>query len=233
MKRLALALLLTMVAFGAQARPIYDLEVGGLYTEGDYVEVICAVVTASATYGVSIAEDPFGMGNSTWVYLGYGHGTEVGSIVNVYGVYAEYYGLTEIDVGHYDGTDGDAYFNVVGTCTEMPAPIYITAADIMAAPEHYESCIVWLTDGFHVATAPDGGEWTAYSHETGATITFENYWYDESTIVVDQCANWALGMWTFNWDEFKIAVFEDGFPVVDCAVDAESETWGGLKSLYR
>ena len=233
MKRLAIALLLTIVAFSAQAGPIYDLEVDGVYTEGDYVEVICAVVTASATYGVAIAEVPFGMGSSTWVYLGYGHGTEVGAIVNVYGVYAEYYELTEIDVAHFEGEDGDAYFTVVGTCTDMPAPIYMTAAEIMAAPEHYESCIVWITDGFMIDAMLANGEWTALSHEDGTSMIFDDYWYDETTLSVDLCANWAIGMWTYSYGAFKLEAFADGFPVLECVVPSESETWGGVKSLYR
>lgn len=234
MKRLALAILLTMIAFGAQAGTIYDLEVGGVYAEGDYVEVICGVVTASATYGCAVAEAPFGVGNSTWVYLGSGHIAQVGDIVNVYGVYAEYYDLTEIDVGHYTGADPAAYFNVVGTCVEMPAPIYVTAAEIMAAPEHYESCIVWITDGFIVDALPSSyGEWTAQSHEDGTSINFDDYWYDESVLDAGVCADWAIGMWTYSYSAFKLEPFADGFPVVNCVVDSQSETWGGVKSLYR
>ncbi|MGD9546850.1 MAG: hypothetical protein AB7V45_04780 [Candidatus Krumholzibacteriia bacterium] len=229
---LAIIALLTLAA-PALAGPIYDMEVGGLYAEGDYVTVVCATVTAVTAYGCAIAESPFQMGNSTWVYLGAGHTAQVGDIVTVYAPYFEYYELTELDVGHYTTAVPAATFTKVGVCTIMPDPIPLTAAAIMAAPEHYESCIVWLTDGFLVTDILTYGEWLADSHETGTQIYFDDYWFDETGLMVGDCANWALGMWTYNFGAFKLEPFVDGFPPVDCTVDAERSSLGGIKALFR
>lgn len=233
MKRIAIVISVLMLAGVAFGGPIYDVEVGGLYAEGDYVSVSCATVTAVATYGCAIAEAPFQMGNSIWVYLGSGHTIQVGDIVTVYAPYTEYYDLTELDVGHYTTADPAATIEVVGTCTVLPDPIYITAAEIMAAPEHYESCIVFLTDGFLVTELLSYGEWYGASYEDGTVIRFDDYWFDESVLSVNDCANWAVGMWTFAYGEFKIHPFEDGFPAVDCAVATDPMTIDSVKALYR
>jgi len=233
MKKFAIVLVAMLIAGSAIAGPIYDMEVNGLYAEGDYVTVICATVTAVSTYGCAIAEAPFAMGNSTWLYLGSGHPVVVGDIVNVTAVYTEYYDLTELDVGHYDDPDGTAVYEVVGTCTTMPDPIYITAAEIMANPEHYESCMVFLTDGFHVSELLSYGEWTAYSDTDGTVIGFDDYWFDETTIAVDDCANWAVGMWTYAYGAFKLHPNVDGFPAVNCAVATDEMTMDSVKALFR
>lgn len=233
MKRISIVLAVLLMAGIAQAGPIYDMEVGGLYVEGDYVDVVCATVTAVTNYGCAIAEAPFGMGNSTWVYLGSGHTVAVGDIVTVHAPYYEYYELTELDVGHYMDPAGTATIEVVGTCTVMPDPIYITAAEIMAAPEHYESCMVWLTDGFHVTELLTYGEWVAVSDTDGTAIRFDDYWFDETGLAVNNCANWAVGMWTFAYGAFKIHPTIDGFPAVDCAVATDVTTLDSVKALYR
>ena len=235
MKKLAIVMTLLLCAGAVQAGPIYDLQIGGAYVEGDYVNVICAVVTASATYGVAVAETPFGPGNSVWVYLGYGHGLVEGDIVNVYGVYEEYYDeLTEINVYNYTSADPAAYCTVVGTCAELPPPIVVTAAQIMADPEPYESSIVWIRDGFVVTELLSYGEWSAISYEDGSTvILFDDYWYDETVLAVDDCANWGIGMWTESFGAYKLEAFADGFPLTGCAVPAEQETFGGVKAMYR
>lgn len=233
MKALLAACLIIALAGSAQAGAIYDLEVGGAYAPGDYVTVLCATVTAVTAYGCAIAEAPFQMGNSTWVYLGAGHTAQVGDIVTVTGVYAEYYELTELDVGHYTAATPPASFTKVGVCTTMPDPIFITAAAIMADPEHYESCIVWITDGFLVTSILTYGEWLADSHETGAQIYFDDYWFDETVLAPGVCANWAKGMWTYNFGAFKLEPFADGFPLIDCAVDTEPTSLGHVKALFR
>lgn len=233
MKRLAIAILLICCAASVQAGPIYDMEVNGLYAVGDYVTVVCATVTAVTAYGCAIAEVPFGVGNSTWVYLGAGHTAAVGDIVTVTAPYAEYYELTELDVGHYLTAVPAASFTKVGVCTAMPAPIYVTAADIMADPEHYESCMVWITDGFQISEILSYGEWKALSVESGAEIYFDDYWYDETGLALSQCANWAVGMWTYSFGFFKLEAAVDGFPVMDCAVDVEPTSLDQIKALYR
>ena len=233
MKALLTILIALALAGAANAGAIYDLEVGGAYAVGDYVEVVCATVTAVTAYGCAIAEAPFQMGNSTWVYLGAGHTAQVGDIVTVNGVYAEYYELTELDVGHYTAAVPPATFTKVGVCTTMPAPIGITAAAIMADPEHYESCIVQITDGFLVTSMLTYGEWLADSHEDGTEIYFDDYWFNETVLSPGICANWALGMWTYSFGAFKLEAFADGFPLVDCAVDNVATSMGAVKALFR
>jgi hypothetical protein len=232
MRSIVTAIALVSLASAALAGPIHDVQTG-VYAEGDYVNVVCAVVTASATYGVAIAEAPFGVYDSVWVYLGSGHGVAVGSIVNVYGVYEEYYDLTEINVGYYTSADPAAFCTVVGTCTEMPDPLVVSAEAIMADPEPYESCIVWLRDGFSVTEILTYGEWKAVSITSGQEIYFDDYWYDETVLAVDDCANWALGMWTYSYGLFKLEPFADGFPLVGCAVGTEPHTFGQIKSMFR
>jgi hypothetical protein len=232
MKKISIVLAVMLLAGVANAGPIYDMEVSGLYASGDYVTVICATVTAVGTYGCAIAEAPFAMGNSTWVYLGSGHTTLVGDIVTVTAPYLEYYDLTELDVGHYLASDPPATIETVGVCEVMPDPIMITAADIMAAPEHYESCMVWLTDGFNISEILTYGEWHATA-VGGTQIRFDDYWYDESGLAVGQCADWAIGMWTYSYENFKIHPVVDGFPVVDCVVSADEMSLDSIKALYR
>lgn len=233
MKKFAIVLSALLIAGVAYGGTIYDLEVNGLYAPGDYVTVSCATVTAVTYNGIAIAEAPFGMGNSVWVYVGSGHTIVVGDIVTVFAPYEEYYDLTELNVGYNLTADPPATIEVVGTCTVMPDPIYITAAEIMADPEHYESCIVQLTDGFHVTEMLTYGEWVATSHEDGTEIRFDDFWFDETTIAVDDCANWALGMWTYSYGIFELHPFVDGFPAVDCAVAADETTLDSVKALYR
>ena len=230
MRKIAIVLSIMLAAGMATAGPIYDVEVNGLYAEGDYVLVECATVTAVTDYGVAIAEAPFQMGNSIWVYAGSGHGLNVGDIVTVNAPYTEYYDLTELDYGHNTET---ATLDVVGVCTTMPDPIYITAAEIMANPEHYESCMVFLTDGFHVTEFFSYGEWAATSHEDGTVIRFDDYWFDDTTLAVDDCANWAVGMWTYSYGIFELHPQVDGFPLVDCTVATEDVTMDQVKALYR
>lgn len=232
MKKISIVLALMLLAGVANAGPIYDMEVNGAYAIGDYVTVVCATVTAVTDYGCAIAEAPFAMGNSTWVYLGAGHTAVVGDIVTVTAPYAEYYDLTELDVGHYLTADPPATFAKVGVCTEMPAPIMIRAADIMAAPEHYESCMVWLSDGFNVSEILTYGEWKATA-VGGTEIHFDDTWYDETGLVVGNCADWAVGMWTYAFGAFRINPFVDGFPVVDCAVGTDAVSLDSIKALYR
>ena len=234
MKKISIVLAVMLAAGVAYAGPIYDLEVGGAYAPGDYVTVVCATVTAVTYNGCAISEAPFAMGNSVWVYLGSGHTTAVGDIVTVYAPYEEYYELTELNVGYNLAADPPATFTKVGVCTEMPAPIYITAADIMAAPEHYESCMVWLIDGFHVTEFFTYGEWAAVSHYPTATeIRFDDFWFDETTLALADCANWAVGMWTYSFDLYELHPLVDGFPAVECEVAADEMTLDSVKALYR
>ena len=233
MKKLAIVLTLLLCAGAVQAGPIYDLQIGGAYVEGDYVMVPGAVVTAVATYGCVITKAPYGPGNSVWVYLGAGHTAQIGDLADVYGVYDEYYDLTELNVADYIASDPAAYFLVIGTA-DVPSPLVVTAAEIMADPEPYESSIVWISDGFIVTELLTYGEWKAISNEDGTTVIwFDDYWYDETVLNVGDCANWALGMWTYSFDVWKLEPFEDGFPLTGCAVPSEQHSFGHVKGLYR
>jgi len=234
MRKYAIALALVLCAGAAQAGPIWDLQIGGLYIEGDWITVEGAIVMAAATYGVVIVEEPFGVGNGVWVYLGSDHGVEPYSVVDIYGVYEEYYDLTEINVGNHTGDDPPSYCNVVGYVTELPAPVVVDAATLVADGEPYEGNIVTISDGLEITEILDYGEWKAVSHEDGVSlIYFDDFWYDATTVEVGQCYDHATGYWTYSFEAYKLEVYADGFPLVDCTVNSETITFGGIKALYR
>ncbi len=229
MKKMAMFLIIGLCFGTANAGVIHDLQIGEMYTEGDWILVEGAVVTASAYYGVAIAEEPYGPGNSVWVYLGSEHGILVGDLVNCYGVYEEYYDLTEINVKDYEP---DSFFDVFST-GPVPPPIAVSAGDIMTDPEPFESSIVLLPDGFIVTEMLSYGEWTADTYSSRTTIHFDDFWFDETVLDVGICAQNATGMWTYSYGAFKLEPFADGFPIDDCWINNETITFGAIKAMYR
>ena len=77
------------------------------------------------------------------------------------------------------------------------------------------------------------GEWTAYSDTDGTVIGFDDLWFDESGLNIDDCANWATGMWTYAYGAFKLNPVVDGFPAVNCAVATDEMTMDSVKALFR
>lgn len=231
MKKFALALLMVICATGASAGVIHDIQIGGLYTPGDIVTAT-GVVAAVAYDGVWIAEAPYGIGNGIFVYLGSGHTFVLGEVLEVTADYKEYYDLSELGADGYDDDPATDTVTVMGTDV-VPAPLYVTAADIMADPEPYEGNVVFLTDGFQVTELLSYGEWNATALGSGAVIGYDDVMFDETVLVLGSCYDNSVGPWHYSFGAYKQLPLEDGLTVGDCAVSSESTSFGTLKALYR
>ncbi len=228
MKRFALVFVLLLVALAAQsvtAATIFDIQ-NGMYAEGDTLTVTGVTVVATRYNGIWVAEAPFGAYNGIWVYMG--STTNVpGDIVDVTGVYAEYYGLTELNA-----SGGSV---VVTGSGAVPAPTVLSAASLMADPEPWESCQVTISDGMSVIETSDvlgHGYWTCQMLD-GTVVNFDDYFYDDTTVLLGQCYNNATGIWEYTWSQFRMEPFVDGYPLVDCVVADEAVSFGSVKSLFR
>ena len=97
MKTLVTAILLLIIATGAlaQGSSVYDIQ-NGLIAEGTLVTPR-GVVTGVTGNGFFVAEAPYDAWRGIWVYSP-GHTMMPGDDVQLCGVYAEYFGLSEIDI---------------------------------------------------------------------------------------------------------------------------------------
>jgi hypothetical protein len=230
MKKAIMVLFLLTLAGSAQADTIWDIQ-HGAFPDTTWVTVEDVVVTADAYYGICVAESPYDAWRGIWVYLGSGHGHVAGEVVDIHGVYYEYYGLSEIDVKNYE-LDG-AYCTTVGSMV-VPDPNYITAADIMADPEPLASCLVTITDALIVTELLAYNEWMCTSYEDGVTeIQFgDEYFFGGHPWQLNDCFNNATGFWTYSYGAYKLEAFADGLPSCE-PVDAEQTSFGHVKALYR
>ncbi len=231
MRPIAIALFLALGTGVATAGPITDMQ-SDVYAVGDWV-TIQGVVTAAATYGVAVAEAPYSARNAVWVYLGSGHGVAAGALLQAHGVYEEYNGLTELNVFDHlaDPAPGPAWSAVTGSAP-VPAPSNLSAAQLMADPEPWESCVVTVTDALIVAEKLLYGEWTTESYESGTLLTLDDFWYDASAVEVGDCFQNATGMFTYSFGVYKLEPFAAGLP--PCGpVAAQDRTLGAVKGLYR
>lgn len=229
MKKIALALLLVLVAGAAQAVTIADIQMG-LVEENSLVNPCDVVVTAVHYNGVFVAEAPYGEYNGIWVYMGSDDPIDLiaGDVVCICGEYKEYYDLSEIDV-----PAAGLYGSVLKVDTqEVPIPTSLTAAELAADPEPWESCAVTINDGMMVSEIGDYGEWTALAMD-GTPVMFDDYWYDAETVMVDDCYNEATGIWFYGYGAFKLEAYADGIEVVDCYVATDEVSFGAVKALYR
>ena len=229
MKKIVLAFLIILMAGLAQATAIYDIQTGAV-DENTLVTPHDVVVTAVTYNGVFVAEAPYGEFNGIWVYTGSDepHGMVPGDVVSICGEYKEYYDLSEIDI-----VAAGLYGSLLKVGTQdIPAPSYVTAADLAADGEPWESCVVTIIDGMAVSETHDFGEWTAIAQD-GTPVRFDDFWYDDTTVMIDDCYPNATGVWYYGYGLFKLEVFEDGIEVVDCFVATEEVTFDSMKALYR
>lgn len=230
MRKFAIAIMVVMLAAAAQAGVIADIQ-QGVYNEGDQVEVIGAISMGVTYNGAFITELPVGPYSGIWVYLGSGHTVVDGDVVNVQGVYEEYYDLSEINAG-----DG-AY--AVTDNVPMPAPFSLTGAEYAVDPEVFEGVAICITDGFMVTGEQNEegewpfGEWYATTIESGVEIKFDDYWFDDTTVLPGACYNYACGCLTYSYGEYKLEAYADGIVFVDCTVPTESTTLSEVKALFR
>ncbi len=229
MKRLAIVFALLLVTLGAQsvfavaAPTIFDIQ-NGVYAEGDTLTIENVTVVAVRYNGIWVAEAPYGAYNGIWVYMG-STTNMPGDIVDVTGVYAEYYGLSELS---------SATVTVTGS-GPVPTPTVISAASLLADPEPWESCAITISDGMNVIETSDvlgHGYWTCQMLD-GSVVNFDDYFYDDTTVLLGQCYNNATGIWEYTWSQFRMEPYVDGYPLVDCVVDNEASSFGSVKSLFR
>ena len=229
MKKIALAFLVILIAGVAQGTAIYDIQTGA-FPEGD-LATPCNVVVVATTYnGVFVAEAPYGEYNGIWVYTGSDepHGMVAGDVVCICGEYKEYFDLSEIDI-----VSAGLYGSLIKVGTQaVPTPSLVTAAELAADGEPWESCAVTIIDGMAVDEILDFGEWTAMALD-GTSVRFDDIWYDASTVMLDDCYDSATGIYYYTYGDFKLEAYEDGINVVDCSVATEDLTFSAVKALYR
>lgn len=228
MNRIVTVFLLCLVAVGSQAGVISDIQTG-LIAENTNLDMYNVTVVATRYNGFFAAEPPFGANNGIWVYTGSSTGAMPGDVVNIQGgLYYEYYGLSEVEATATVG----AVVTILGPGA-VPAPSYVEAADLLANPEPWESCFIMVTDGMQVTVAPNSyGEWFAEALG-GGTVMFDDYWYDDTTVLVGDCYNHAAGLLNYNFNAFKLEVLVDGIEVVNCAIDNDEASFGAVKALFR
>ncbi len=101
-------------------------------------------------------------------------------------------------------------------------------------PEAYESVWVNVTDGMMVTEIGSYGQWTVDSYNSpGQQLVMDDYWYDDTTVVLNECYNCATGIYFYSFSEWKLEPFADGLTHVDCTVDSEPMSFGAVKALYR
>lgn len=230
MRKIVLAFLVLMMAGLAQGTTIYDIQ-SGFVEEGSLVTPGSAVVTAVTYNGIWVAEAPYAAMNGIWVYMGSELPIDFvpGDVVTICGEYKEYYDLTEIDI-----VAPGPYGSVVKTgTTDVPPSSQVTAAELAADPEPWESCVITIVDGMMVSELPDQyGQWYAEATD-GTPVMFDDVFYDDTTVVLGECYNNATGVYNYGYGDFKLLAFVDGVELVGCEVETDQVTFDQIKSLYR
>ncbi len=225
MKRIAIALLLVIIATAAQAVTIEDMQTG-LVVVDDLASVSGVVVVAVSnnSNGFWIAEAPYGAYNGIYAY-GPNADVAVGDVLDIVdGQYTEYYDLSELKTF-------DATITITGTMA-VPTPLTITAAALVADMEPYEGCAVTVVDGMMVTEILSYGMWTADAMD-GTPILFDDYMFDDSTVVVGDCYNNVTGIIDYSYGDYKLHPLADGVALTDCTVATDEVSFEGIKALYR
>jgi len=150
--------------------------------------------------------------------------------LSICGVITEFFDLTELDV-----PGAGIYGYVLQTGTGPPlTPFNVTAADLVADGEPWESVQIKVVDGMEVPIGFDlgFGEWQVDALD-GTELRFDDCFYDFGTVVEGQCYNSAVGIYTYSFNNFKLEPFADGIDIVNCAVSTETITMGTIKALFR
>lgn len=226
MKRIVIALLLVLIAGTAGAQTIYDIQTG-MVPENTIVQLANKTVVAVRYNGIYVSEAPHGMYNGIWVYGGnaFVGGFAEGDVVNIEGEYYEYFDLSEVDVQA-------GLVQLVSTGGPVPPPSVVPAAELVdpLTAEPWESCQITIPDQGYVTVLPSSyGEW--FVTYGAGDVMFDDYWYDDSTVALDDCYEAATGILNYNFGSFKLEPFETGIDF--CPVSTEESTFGGLKALYR
>jgi len=134
-----------------------------------------------------------------------------------------------------DVPGADIYGYVLKTGDGVPyAPYQVTAAQLVADGEPWESVQIQIVDGLEVPLGFDlgFGEWQVNALD-GTELRFDDCFYDFGTVMEGQCYNNATGIYTWSFGNFKLEPFADGIDIVNCAVATEYVTMGTIKALFR
>jgi hypothetical protein len=228
MKKFVIVMVM-LCAGSAFAGAIYDVQTG-VYALDAEVTIEDAVVTGVRYNGVFVNEQVNGPYTGVWVYTGVAPGVLVGDLVDVKGLYKEYFDLTEIDVA----ADLTGYLTFDSIHTGALVAVDMTIPALQADPEPWESCFIQITSGMMVTEILTYGEWKVEDVDApGQYLVMDDYWYDETTVLVGDCYSCAVGILMYNYGVFKLEPFEGNICVVDCSVGNEEMTFGGVKALYR
>ena len=77
------------------------------------------------------------------------------------------------------------------------------------------------------------GEWSVEVLASGEAIVMDDYWFDDTTVVVGQCYDHACGIWDYGYGAYKLQPFADGIDVVECAVPATETNFSAVKGLFK
>lgn len=230
MRMLTMTGILISIAAMAAAGTIVDLQTG-VFAEGDEVTVTGAVVTGVKGNGFVMNEGVNGPNTGVWVYTGDAPTVAVGDLVDVKGLYEEYFELTEINVS----TDPTGYVTDLGEHQGALMPLYVTIHELTNNSEAYESCYVSIIDPMKVVQGVNQfGEWVAESQmRPGLMLTLDDGWYDTSGVVEGDCYCCAVGVFTYGFGAFKLQPFAEAICVIDCQVDTENMAVSEVKTLFR
>jgi len=225
----AISLMAANAAFAVQWT-VYEIQTSPpSISPATLVNPVGTVVTAVRSTGFFVSQAPHGAWNAIWVYYP-GHTYAVGDLVNVCGVYKEVCGLTTIDV-----PAGSIYGYVLKTGTAVvPPAAFVTAADLMASPEQWESVTTMIVDGM---TVPAGfslgsGQWLVNALD-GTPLLFDDFWYIFANVMEGQCYNNATGILHDACGVYTFEPFVGGIPIVSCSVNEEPISLGTVKAMYR
>lgn len=195
-----------------------------------------AIITAVRPNGIYVSQAPHGAWDAIWVYwpghtyAGSGGVAAPGDVVHICGVYKNVCGLDTIDIpaaGIY------GYVLKIGTAP-LPPVNYVTAADLMASPEQWESVSIMVIDGMTVPAGFDLGSGTwAVDALDGTDLVFGSFWYPFGSVAEGQCYNNATGILHDACGTYVVEPFVNGIALVNCSVDLEAVSLGSLKATFR
>ena len=185
-----------------------------------------------STYnGIWIAEEPYGAYNGIWVYMGMmSPSSSCPAMLSASAASTRNTTTCRRSIS----SPPVMYGSVVKTGTQaVPTPSFVTALELETDGEPWESCAITIVDGMEVVEAPSSyGEWYADALD-GTSVMFDDVFYDADTVMLGDCYNYATGIYTYTFSDFKLLPFVNGIDVTECGVDTEDTTLSSVKALYR
>jgi len=201
---LALGVLLTAgAAHGQLLTNCYDLN-GGLVLEDTQVRIEGVIVTAVTDYGFYVQEQAGGESSGMWIYTSEIPTVLIGNLVNVEGLYFEYYGYSEIDASPAQS----GVVEIVGA-GYYPEPVEVRAWQIKTAnpaeAEKWESVLVKCLNLDPIDLDPGFGEWFAveFGYADNDTVRLDDQ-FDYGQPLPGQQLESVTGVLRYSFDDFKL-----------------------------